>query len=98
MENHTKSPRQNKRTITKRNTLYFSLESRCLYGSPKVTSLLRTAGARISQKTVARIMKEQGLQSRTVKKYKPLQSKHSYPIHAMCRNRPIQGKSQIKLG
>ncbi|WP_368857124.1 IS3 family transposase, partial [Bacillus thuringiensis] len=30
--------------------------------SPKVTSVLRQKGKQISQKTVARIMKEQGLQ------------------------------------
>ncbi|PEO24922.1 IS3 family transposase [Bacillus wiedmannii] len=49
------------------------LESRCLYGRPKVTSILRQKGRGISQKTVARIMKEQGLHSRTVKKIKLLQ-------------------------
>ncbi|EKS8367342.1 transposase [Bacillus cereus] len=39
------------------------LESRCLYGSLKVTSVLSQKGKQISQKTVARIMKEQRLQS-----------------------------------
>ncbi|MED3035202.1 IS3 family transposase [Bacillus tropicus] len=58
------------------------LESRCLYGSPKVTSVLRQKGKYISQKTMTRIMKEQGVQSRTIKKYKATtNSKHSYPIH-----------------
>jgi putative transposase len=92
-KNHTKSPRQiQKEQITKEIHCIF-LESRCLYGSPKVTSLLRQAGRRISQKTVARIMKEQGLQSRTVKKYKATtNSKHSYPIHANVLNRQFQVK------
>ena len=38
-----------KEQITKEIHCIF-LESRCLYGSPKVTSLLRKAGRRISQK------------------------------------------------
>ncbi|MDZ3952418.1 IS3 family transposase [Bacillus thuringiensis] len=49
------------------------LESCCLYGSPKVTALLCQARRRISQKTVAKIMKEQGLQLRNVKNIKLLQ-------------------------
>ncbi|PEP85742.1 integrase, partial [Bacillus toyonensis] len=69
------------------------LESRCLYGSPKVTSVLRQKGKQISQKTVARIMKEQGLQSRTVKKYKATtNSKHSYPIQDNVLNRQFKVK------
>ena len=44
-------------------------------------------------------MKEQGLQSRTVKIYKATtNSKHSYPIHANVLNRQFKVKSQIKFG
>jgi len=46
------------------------VDSRRLYGSPKITQVLRQQGVRVSEKTVARIMKELGLKSRTVKKYK----------------------------
>lgn len=81
-KNHTKSPRRiHREQITKEIRCIF-FESRCLYGSPKITHVLCQKGGRISQKTVARIMKEQGLQSRTVKKYKATtNSKHSYPVH-----------------
>lgn len=58
------------------------LESRRLYGSPKITEELRSEGEKISRKTVARIMKELGLRSRTVKKYKATtNSNHSLPVH-----------------
>ncbi|PDZ42804.1 IS3 family transposase, partial [Bacillus wiedmannii] len=62
-KNHTKNPRQVQREQVTKEIHCIFLESRCLYGSPKVTSILRQKGRRISQKTVARIMKEQGLKS-----------------------------------
>ncbi|KXY69768.1 hypothetical protein AT270_27850 [Bacillus cereus] len=44
--------------------------------------MLRQKGKYISQKTVTRIIKEQGLQSKTIKKDKATtNSKYSYPIH-----------------
>ena len=58
------------------------LQSRRLYGSPKITHVLRTERVNISQKTVARLMRECGLRSRTVKKCKATtNSKHSLPVH-----------------
>ncbi len=36
-----------------------------LYGSPKITQILRSQGHVVSQKTVARLMKEKSLRSRT---------------------------------
>ncbi|MEZ2658119.1 IS3 family transposase, partial [Aneurinibacillus aneurinilyticus] len=58
------------------------LESRRLYGSPKVTQILRQQGVPVSEKTVARIMKELGLKSRTVKKYKATtNSRHNLPVY-----------------
>lgn len=57
------------------------IDSRQLYGSPKVWHALKRQGIQISQKTVARIMKELGLKSRTVKKYKATtNSKHNMPV------------------
>ncbi|MEJ9207361.1 IS3 family transposase, partial [Paenibacillus larvae] len=56
-------------------------DSRQLYGSPKVWYALKKQGIHVSQKTVARIMKELGLRSRTVKKYKATtNSKHNLPV------------------
>jgi len=47
------------------------LKSRKIYGSPKITQELRKQGIGVSQKTVARIMSEEGLRSITVRKYNP---------------------------
>jgi putative transposase len=41
------------------------LDSRRLYGSPKITQVLRQQSVQVSEKTVARMMKEIGLKSRT---------------------------------
>lgn len=61
--------KQRKERLVKRIKQIF-LESRRLYGSPKITKVLQSEGEKVSQKTVARIMKEQGLRSRTVKSIK----------------------------
>lgn len=56
-------------------------DSRQLYGSPKVWHALKQLGVQTSQKTIARIMKELSLKSRTVKKYKATtNSKHNMPV------------------
>lgn len=58
------------------------LESRRNYGSPKITKQLNSEGVSVSQKTVARIMKEEGIRSKTVKKYKATtNSKHHLPVY-----------------
>nr|WP_259457969.1 IS3 family transposase [Salipaludibacillus neizhouensis] len=63
------------------------LESRNTYGSPKITKVLQGAGVRVSQKTVTRIMKENGIRSKTVKKNKATtNSKHILPIYPNLLN------------
>lgn len=55
--------------------------SRRLYGSNKVWEALKKQGIQVSEKTVARMMKELGLKSRTIKKYKATtNSKHNLPV------------------
>lgn len=62
--------------------------SRRLYGSPKITAVLREEGVQVSEKTVARLMKEMGLKSRTVKKYKATtNSNHNLPVADNILNR-----------
>nr|WP_096200056.1 IS3 family transposase [Bacillus sp. FJAT-45350] len=39
------------------------LESREIYGSPKITMQLNSEGIKVSQKTVTRIMKDNGIRS-----------------------------------
>lgn len=57
-------------------------DSQGLYGSPKITHLLRREGCRVSEKTVGRLMKEHGLRSRTVRKFKvcTTDSNHDMPV------------------
>jgi transposase InsO family protein len=63
------------------------LDSRRLYGSPKITQQLRAEGICVSQKTVARLMKAHGMISRTVKKYKATtHSNHYLPVHENVLN------------
>lgn len=70
------------------------LESRRLYGSPKITKVLQSEGEKVSQKTVGRIMKELGLRSRTVKKYKATtNSNHSLPVQENKLNQQFVTKA-----
>ena len=78
--------------ITKRIHEIF-LSSRRLYGSPKITQVLRNEGVRVGQKTVAHIMRECGLRSRTVRKYKATtNSKHNHPVHDNVLNQTFQAQ------
>lgn len=75
-----------RKRITKRIHQIF-VKSRRLYGSPKVTQILRREGERVGQKTVATIMRENGLRSRTVRKYKATTySNHDYPVQENVLN------------
>ncbi len=59
---------------------YYAFKKR--YGSLKVTEKLRQEGLVVSAKTVSRLMKEMGLRSITVKKYKATtNSKHKLPVY-----------------
>lgn len=70
------------------------LDNRRLYGSKKVWEALKNQGVKVSEKTVARIMKELGLKSRTVKKYKATtNSKHNLPVAANVLNHQFQASA-----
>lgn len=67
------------------------MESKRRYGSPKITKVLNQKGWNVSQKTVTRIMHENNLRSKTVKKYKATtNSKHSYPVYPNLLNQQFQ--------
>jgi len=89
-----KSERKKRRERLKQQISRIFLESRRLYGSPKITQVLRRQGVRVSEKTVARIMKELGLKSRTVRKYKATtNSKHNLPVHDNVLNRQFTAQA-----
>ncbi|GEO26958.1 transposase [Alicyclobacillus acidoterrestris] len=84
--------KKRRQKITKRIHEIF-LSSRRLYASPKVPQVLRNEGFRVGQKTVAHIMRECGLRSRTVRKYKATtNSKHSHPVHDNVLNQTFQAQ------
>jgi transposase InsO family protein len=61
------------------------------YGSPRITGKLRDEGWVVSTKTVGRLMKEMGLRSCMVKKYKATtNSKHNLPVYENVLNRKFK--------
>lgn len=57
-------------------------DSNGLYGSPKITRMLHREGFKVAEKTVGRIMRDHGLRSRTVKKFRvrTTDSNHTLPV------------------
>jgi putative transposase len=57
-------------------------ESRGTYGSPRITRELRKNGIVVNKKTVAEIMKENGIQAKQKKRFKPVttDSNHNLPV------------------
>lgn len=84
-----------RKRLTERIEFYFN-DSNQLYGSPKITHLLRAEGFVVSQKTVARIMRENGWRSRTVKKFKvnTTDSNHTLPISPNILNQQFKEVSK----
>jgi putative transposase len=57
-------------------------KSREIYGSPKITEQLHKEGIGVSERTVQRIMKKEGVVSKTTKKFKTTtNSKHDNPVY-----------------
>lgn len=56
-------------------------KSKGTYGSPRITKELQMSGIKISQKTVANLMRKNNIRSKIKKKFKiTTDSKHKYPI------------------
>jgi len=68
------------------------------YGSHKIAEKLRQEGESVSTKTVSRLMKEMGLRSVTVKKYKATtNSKHNQPVYENVLNRQFKPDAPNKV-
>ncbi len=76
------------------------IESRETYGSPKITKILPKQRVKVSQKTVARIMKDGDIRSKTKKKYKTTtNSKHHSPVYPnLFFTRPLQQGKRPNIG
>lgn len=75
-------PRKQRKAKLKRRIKAIHKQSKARYGSPKITALLRRDGYVVSERTVTRYMKEMGIRSKTVKKYKATtHSKHDLPVY-----------------
>lgn len=74
------------------------IESRKIYGSPKITEILNQTGEAVSQKTVSNIMKENNLRSKTVKKYKATtNSHHNLPVYPNLLNQHFKTDAPGKV-
>ena len=76
-------------------------ESRGNYGSPRITRELRKKGIVVNEKTVAEIMKENGIQAKHKKKFKATtDSNHSLPVakNRLRRNFKAKRPNQAWVG
>jgi transposase InsO family protein len=80
---HARKPSQrdkeNERLVERIKAVH--VESRGIYGSPKIYRLLRREGEAVNHKRVARLMKEHGLTAKRVKKSRhTTDSRHTLPV------------------
>lgn len=57
-------------------------DTRGVYGSPRVTAELRARGVRVSENTVAKVMRERGIRARAARRFAPrtTDSAHARPV------------------
>ena len=76
-----KSPRQKSNEALTKQIRRIHQESHQIYGSPRITVALRQQGIQCARKRVARLMRENGIVSRTRKKFKATTySSHKRPV------------------
>lgn len=72
-------------------------ESRCRYGSPRITKELNMQGIEVSQVLVAKLMRQEHLKSIVRKRYKvTTNSSHKYPVVENKLNREFTVKEENK--
>jgi len=73
-------------------------ESRETYGSPSIWDALVKQGHRIGEHRVARLMRQDGIRAKTVKKWRPTaQSQHRFPVAANTLNRQFTVESPNRV-
>jgi putative transposase len=87
---------QRRRLMKRIQHFYYHFKRRA--GSPTITSALHQEGWRVSSRTVSNLMKEMGLRSITVRKYKATtNSKHSMPVHENLLNQQFKVSAPNKV-
>jgi len=76
------SPRQTRRQVLAAKIAVAHQENRCVYGSPRICRVLKSAGEQACENTVAKVMRELGLQARRKRKFVPqtTDSRHGHPV------------------
>lgn len=88
-QSRPKTEKEQERSDLTGKILEIYIDSNCVYGIRKITrELSRKHSLRINHKTVEKILKEQGIVSKTRKKYKATtNSKHNLPVTENVLNR-----------
>lgn len=80
-KNRRTSPRSEWNELIAAEVVRVHKESKRRYGSPRITKDLNQDGIKVSQPTVAKVMKKQGIRSIAKKKFKvTTSSSHNYPV------------------
>ncbi len=69
-------------------------QSRCIYGSPRVTVELKACGVNVSENTVAKYMQQEGVASKIRRRFrvKTTDSAHNYPVANNVLDRSFEAK------
>ena len=73
--NAVKSTREVENELIKKNILKIYIDSKCIYGAPKIHAMLSKMSIHISLKKVQRLMRTLSIRSIIIKKYRPASSK-----------------------
>ena len=73
-------------------------QSRCLYGSPRITAELKAQGMVCNHKRIARLMRVSGIQAKTRKKYRiTTNSRHQCPVFPNILERVFETNAADKI-
>ena len=76
------SPRQTRRQVLSARIAVVHQAHRCVYGSPRISRVLKAAGEQVCENTVAACMRDSGICARKNKKFVPqtTDSRHDHPV------------------